>query len=227
LPGLRLTGIHAHIGTEVHEEERYGELAASLVAFAHQIHDACGIRLREIGVGGGVSVQGIAIDDYAAAVTRPIRDDSLTARARIVVEPGRWLVNRAGVALYRVTGRKVVRGVRTFVAVDGGMGDNIRPALYGSRYTAVLASRVADPPTETVAIAGKYCEGGDLLIREIALPEARVDDVLAVPGSGAYALAMASNYNHIPRPAVALLDGRDQRLIRRRETEADIWRLET
>jgi diaminopimelate decarboxylase len=147
-------------------------------------------------------------------------------RATIYLEPGRSLVGRSGIALYRVVGTKRVAGVRTFVSVDGGMGDNIRPALYGATYTAVLADRATAPPDEEVAVAGAYCESGDLLIRSVALPTARRGEVLAVPGSGAYAVAMASNYNHHVRPAVALIDDGRARIIRRRETHADIWRLE-
>ncbi len=116
--------------------------------------------------------------------------------------------------------------MRTFVSVDGGMGDNIRPALYGARYTALLADRAAAPPEEDVAVAGSYCESGDLLIRSVALPTARRGEVLAMPGAGAYAVAMASNYNAHVRPAVVLIDRGRARLIRRREQYRDLWRLE-
>ena len=117
-------------------------------------------------------------------------------------------------------------GVRTFVSVDGGMGDNIRPALYGAAYTALLADRASAPPSEHVAIAGKYCETGDLLIGDVALATPERGDVLAIPAAGAYSVAMASNYNHHPRPAVAIIEGGHAAVIRRRETHADIWRLE-
>jgi diaminopimelate decarboxylase len=116
--------------------------------------------------------------------------------------------------------------VRTFVAVDGGMGDNIRPALYGAEYTAVLAARAGEPETEEVTVAGRYCESGDVLIRSARLPAARPGDVLAIPAAGAYSVAMSSNYNETPRPAVVLLDAGKARLIRDRESIADIWRLE-
>ncbi len=228
--GLRLTGVHAHIGTEIHETERYRELAVTLVAFARQLR-ALGARVREVGVGGGLTIplrpgdRAIDVAEHAAAIGPVIRGaDDL--RATLYVEPGRGLVGRAGVALYRVVGTKRIRGVRTFVAVDGGMGDNIRPALYGARYTATLADRPVAPPEEEVAIAGRYCESGDLLIAEVALPIARAGEVLAIPGAGAYAVAMASNYNHFGRPAVVLIDRGRARLIRRRERHADIWRLE-
>ena len=131
-----------------------------------------------------------------------------------------------GDALYRVVGTKRVPDVRIFVAVDGGMGDNIRPALYGAEYSAVLAARAHEQPAEEVTVAGRYCESGDILIRSVRLPTARSGDVLAIPGTGAYSLAMASNYNQTPRPAVVLLDDDRARVIRERESLADLWRLE-
>ena len=228
---LRLIGIHAHLGTQLHEAEAYRELGAALAAFASQTA-ALGARIREIGVGGGLGIALRSEDPvldlaaYAAAISAPIRDVPGLAKATIYLEPGRSLVGRAGVALYRVIGIKRVGGVRTFVSVDGGMGDNIRPSLYGATYTAVLAARAATAPAEHVAVAGKYCESGDLLIRDVALPTPFPGEILAIPGAGAYAVAMASNYNHHVRPAVALIDRGRARLIRRRETHADIWRLE-
>ncbi|HEX9437557.1 MAG TPA: diaminopimelate decarboxylase [Candidatus Limnocylindria bacterium] len=229
-PGLRLVGVHAHLGTELHEADRYRELAEMLVAFARELRPL-GVKVSEIGLGGGLKIPLRAEDDvlslaaYAEAVGQAARaaDD---LRATIYLEPGRSLVGRAGVALYRVVGTKRVPGVRTFVSVDGGMGDNIRPALYGATYTATLADRAAAPPDEEVAVAGAYCESGDMLIRSVALPTPRRGEVLAVPGAGAYAVAMASNYNHHVRPAVALIERGRARLIRKRETHADIWRLE-
>ncbi|HET8568604.1 MAG TPA: diaminopimelate decarboxylase [Candidatus Limnocylindria bacterium] len=230
--GLRLVGIHAHLGTELHEAERYAELGAALAALARDVRAETRARIAEIGIGGGLKIplrpgdHVLDLDAYAAAVTAPIRADAALARAVVYAEPGRSLVGRSGVALYSVVGTKRVPGVRTFVAVDGGMGDNIRPALYGAEYTAVVADRARAAAEERVAVAGRYCESGDVLIREVDLPAARAGEVLAVPGAGAYALAMASNYNHYPRPAVVLLDGGRARLVRARERHADLWRLE-
>lgn len=229
---LRLVGIHAHLGTQLHEAERYRELGAALAALAREVRAVAGVAITEIAVGGGLAIplrSGDPVLDlaaYARAVSEPIREDPDLAKAVLYLEPGRSLVGRAGVSLYRVVGTKRVAGVRTFVSVDGGMGDNIRPALYDAAYTAVLADRATAAPVEHVAIAGKYCESGDLLIRDVALPTAEPGDVLAIPAAGAYSVAMASNYNHHPRPAVALVDDRRARVIRKRETHADIWRLE-
>jgi diaminopimelate decarboxylase len=230
--GLSLVGIHAHIGAQVRDARPYGELARALVAFAKEVRSATGAPITELGMGGGVAVrlrtteEAPDLDDYARAVTQPVRKDRALRAATIYVEPGRGLVGRAAVALYRVVGTKRVPDVRTFVAVDGGMGDNIRPALYGADYSAVLAARASEKPSEDVTIAGRYCESGDILIRSVRLPAARSGDVLAIPGAGAYSVAMASNYNETPRPAVVLLDDGQARVIRERETFADIWRLE-
>jgi diaminopimelate decarboxylase len=230
--GLALVGIHAHIGAQVRDARPYGELARALVAFANEVRGATGAPITELGMGGGVAVrlrsteEAPELDDYARAVTQPVRKDRALRGATVYVEPGRGLVGRAAVALYRVVGTKHVPNVRTFVAVDGGMGDNIRPALYGAEYTAVLAARANERATEEVTVAGRYCESGDVLIRSIRLPTAHSGDVLAIPATGAYSVAMSSNYNETPRPAVVLLDGARARVIRQRESVADIWRLE-
>ena len=230
--GLTLVGIHAHLGAQVRDAYPYGELARALVAFANEVRAATGAPISELGMGGGVAVrlrsteEAPELDDYARAVTGPVRKDRALRGATVYVEPGRGLVGRAAVALYRVVGTKRVPDVRTFVAVDGGMGDNIRPALYGAEYSAVLAARANEPATDEVSVAGRYCESGDVLIRSVRLPTAHAGDVLAVPAAGAYSVAMSSNYNETPRPAVVLLDGGRARVIRERESIADIWRLE-
>jgi diaminopimelate decarboxylase len=145
--------------------------------------------------------------------------------ARIVLEPGRSLVGRAGVSVYRVGVVKRTAEV-TYVAIDGGMSDNPRPQLYGSRYEAVLANRAEDASLRDFRIAGKHCESGDVLIDRVALPEPRRGDVLAVPATGAYTLGMASNYNGVPRPAAVLVGDGSARLIRRRETLDDLLAFE-
>jgi diaminopimelate decarboxylase len=230
--GLVLVGIHAHLGAQIRDARPYGELARALVAFANEVRAATGAPITELGMGGGVAVrlrsteEAPELDDYARAVTQPVRKDRALRGATIYVEPGRGLVGRAAVALYRVVGTKRVPNVRTFVAVDGGMGDNIRPALYDAEYSAVLAARASEKGIEDVSVAGRYCESGDVLIRSVRLPAAHPGDVLAIPAAGAYSVAMSSNYNETPRPAVVLLDGGVARVIRERESVADIWRLE-
>jgi diaminopimelate decarboxylase len=148
------------------------------------------------------------------------------AEPRLILEPGRSLVGRGGVTLYRVGVVKRASEAVTFVAVDGGLSDNPRPQLYGARYTALLANRADEPGAGEFSVAGKHCEA-DTLIARVELPEPRRGDVLAVPATGAYTLAMASNYNVVPRPGVVLVEGGDARLIRRRETLDDLLALET
>ncbi|HEV8535755.1 MAG TPA: diaminopimelate decarboxylase [Candidatus Limnocylindria bacterium] len=230
--GLALVGIHGHLGAQVHDAGPYRQLARALLSFAKEVRSATGAPITELAMGGGLAVPlrptetVVELDEYARALSEPVRKDETLGRATIYVEPGRGIVGRGAVALYRVVGMKRVPGVRSFVAVDGGMGDNIRPALYGAEYTALLAGRANAPATQDVSVVGKYCEGGDVLIRSVRLPPVSPGDVLAVPGVGAYSLAMASNYNHAPRPAVVLLDRGRERVIRRRERYEDIWRLE-
>ncbi|HXK33042.1 MAG TPA: diaminopimelate decarboxylase, partial [Dehalococcoidia bacterium] len=140
----------------------------------------------------------------------------------LFVEPGRSLVARAGVALYTVGSSKRIEGLRTWVSVDGGMADNIRPALYDATYEAVVVNRADEEPAQTVTIAGKYCESGDVLVKDARIPPVQPGDVIALPASGAYNLTMASNYNMALKPAVVAIAGGRARLIRRRETYADL-----
>ena len=227
-----LVGYHAHIGSQVFDPFLVRETIATLMAFAAEVRDRHGIVPRVISPGGGFGVadDGSGIDVSLVTWAQGAADALHTCCQRhslplpeLVVEPGRALVGPAGVALYRIGARKEIPGVRTYVAIDGGMADNIRPALYGSRYGAALVARpTTDGDLETVTIAGKYCESGDILIEEIDLPQPRAGDLLAVPMAGAYCLAMASNYNLAPRPAVVIVNAGQSRLIRRRETYTDL-----
>jgi len=229
---FELVGYHAHIGSQVFDPFLVRETIATLMAFAAEVRDRHGIVPRVISPGGGFGVadDGSGIDVSLVTWAQGAADALHTCCQRhslplpeLVVEPGRALVGPAGVALYRIGARKEIPGVRTYVAIDGGMADNIRPALYGSRYGAALVARpTTDGDLETVTIAGKYCESGDILIEEIDLPQPRAGDLLAVPMAGAYCLAMASNYNLAPRPAVVIVNAGQSRLIRRRETYTDL-----
>ena len=230
-PALELRGFHAHIGSQIRELEPYRETVERLFAFAADMREKTGFVAREISPGGGYGVR-YTMDDPEARPAEMIREVATTvadtARRHgfadplpdLTIEPGRSIVAPAGVAVYRVG--SVKRGTRTYVAVDGGMADNIRPTAYGAKYTAVLASRVDGGPLTDVAIAGKYCETGDILIHKVALPLPRVGEIIAVPVSGAYQLSMASNYNMAPRPAVVVVRGGRSRLVRRRETFDDL-----
>ena len=234
-PGLEVVGIHCHIGSQVFETEPYVQAIDKALAFAAEMSRRHGLRLREFSPGGGFGLQYTrdeappAIAAYAETIAEAVK--AACGRhgldlPRVVVEPGRSIVGRAGVALYTVGARKEIPGVRTYVAVDGGMADNIRPAIYGSKYEALAAGRPLASAEETVTIAGKYCESGDVLISDARLPRLEPGEVLAIPAAGAYCLAMASNYNLSLRPAIVFVrDGR-ARLVRRRETYEDLMACE-
>jgi diaminopimelate decarboxylase len=204
--------------------------------FASKMHVRHGVVPRTIVPGGGFGVaddgsgEQVSVTEWAAAAGEALRTEAGRyglPLPELVVEPGRAIVGPAGVALYRVGASKRIPNARTYVSVDGGMADNIRPSLYGAAYSAQLANRANEGQEEVVAVAGKYCESGDILIPEIALPRLHPGDLLAVPMAGAYCLAMASNYNLAPRPAVVMVSEGRARLIRRRETVADMLSMET
>ena len=234
---LELMGLHCHLGSPIYGLEPHALANDVMIAFAREMRDRHGLELREYSPGGGFAMQYVTDqpaptpDDYAEAVVGSLRqalEREGLPEPLLTVEPGRGIVARAGVALYTVGARKEMPGVRTYVSVDGGMADNIRPAMYGARYEALVANRVGDAPEERVTVAGKYCESGDVLLRDIELPRLEAGDLLALPGSGAYCLSMASNYNHAPRPAAVLVRDGEARLVRRRETyddmmQADVW----
>ena len=232
---LELVGLHCHLGSPIFELEPYELANDVMIGFARRLRDRHGFELREYSPGGGFAAQYLrdkappAPDEYATAVVDSLRaalEREGLPEPYLTVEPGRAIVARAGVALYSVGARKEAPGVRTFVSVDGGMADNIRPAMYDSRYEALVANRATEPPAEKVTIAGKYCESGDVLLRDVELPKLWAGDVLALPAAGAYCLAMASNYNMAPRPPIVVVrDGR-ARIVRRRETYEDMMRTE-
>jgi diaminopimelate decarboxylase len=187
--------------------------------------------LAELCAGGGWGVRyhpddpPMPIEPFVAGVIAAVE---IGCRAKdlplptLILEPGRSLVAQAGVALYTVGGRKVIPDVRTYVSIDGGLADNPRPAMYQARYTAVLANRADEPEVETVAVAGPFCESGDVLIQSVDLPVAQPGDILAVPVSGAYQLAMGSNYNGALKPAVIFIGENGIKLVQRRETFEDL-----
>ncbi len=232
-PGLELVGLHAHLGSQIDE---YAPLALGvqrLLAFAAELKQRFGWELQELSPGGGLAVPYRSgepvpeIDDYVQTLARTVLDECRQrglALPRLVIEPGRSLIARAVVALYEVITVKTIPDVRTFVAVDGGMGDNIRPALYGARYSAVRADAIVSEATTTVTVAGRYCESGDVLLRDVALPPLEPGALLAIPMAGAYTLSMASTYNLVPRPALVGVRDGQARVLQRRETYADLLR---
>jgi diaminopimelate decarboxylase len=232
---LEVVGIHCHIGSQLFETEPYAEAIDTTLAFAADMTQKHGLHLREFSPGGGFGLQYTRdeapppVSEFAStiaqAVTNACQRYGLRV-PRVVIEPGRSVVGRAGLTLYTVGTRKEIPGVRTYVAVDGGMADNIRPAIYGARYEALDVGRPRATADETVTIAGKYCESGDILVRDVALPRLATGDVLAIPAAGAYCLAMASNYNGALKPAIVFVRDGKARLVRRRETYADLMACE-
>jgi diaminopimelate decarboxylase len=204
------------------------EIMLDLVA---ELRDEVGFQPRLLGAGGGLGIAYTSRDDpptprQFVETVRHALESGCTARnlevPRLVVEPGRSIAGPAGVALYTVGSIKDIPGVRRYVAVDGGMGDNIRPKLYGARYEAFLASAPERRHDGKVTIAGKYCESTDILITDIDMPKLETGDVICLPAAGAYCLAMASNYNGMPRPEVLLVQDGKARVMRRRETLEDL-----
>jgi diaminopimelate decarboxylase len=222
--GIRdaLEGIHVHVGSQLLSTAAARETVNWLNGFLARSEWSPTV----VDLGGGLGVAtepgqaAPSIGDFVSALV-----GGLDADARVILEPGRSLVAQAGVTLYRV-GSVKRSGGRAWVAVDGGISDNPRPQLYGARYTALVANRAAAVPTGLYGVAGKHCESGDVLIDSVELADPQRGDILAVPATGAYTLAMGSNYNAVPRPAAVLVDDGDARLIRRRETLDDLLGLE-
>jgi diaminopimelate decarboxylase len=218
---LRLVGLHAHIGSQIFELESYVQAIEALGELADPAW------CRVLNVGGGLGIAYIAgdqppsIDDYAEVKVEGVRR-VFAEMPRLLVEPGRSLVGNAGVTAYTVGTVKEIPGVRTYIAVDGGMSDNMRPMLYGSSYEALVADRASEPPDTRATIAGMHCESGDILIRDAALAAPRPGDVLVTPATGAYGYAMANNYNGMTRPPVVFCRDGDARLVVRRETYDDL-----
>lgn len=230
---LELRGIHAHIGSNIFSFDPYAKTIELLFEFIAEMQRN-GIELPEVNLGGGFGVPYVAGDyplrlELLANLVRETADREAErigiTPPRLSFEPGRYMVANACLTLYRVGVIKNVPGVRTYVSVDGGMSDNIRPALYESRYEAVAVNKATEQPSTVVTIAGMHCESGDILIRDIALPPLESGDVLAVPVTGAYGYAMASNYNMQPRPAMVLVGSGDARVIVKRESYDDLIRL--
>jgi diaminopimelate decarboxylase len=234
-PGMRLDGYHVHLGSQLFDPGASKLAVEMLIEFGARMRDRHGIAPDVISPGGGFGIAYAGAEEEAvleewARITGGATVDACERHGlplpALAVEPGRSIVGPAAIALYEVGASKRIPGVRNYVSVDGGMADNIRPTLYGARYTAEIANRAATGDAEAVTVAGRYCESGDILIPEITLPPLRPGDLLAMPSAGAYALPMASNYNAVPRPAVVLVRDGGARLIRRRETYADVFATE-
>jgi diaminopimelate decarboxylase len=219
---LRLVGLHAHIGSQIFELEPY---AAAIEALAELADGDWECRILNVGGGLGIAYTSAdrppSIDSYVEVKVRGVQR-VFDPVPRILIEPGRSLVGNAGVTAYEIGTVKEIPGVRTYLSVDGGMSDNLRPMLYGSRYEAIVANRADEAPDTLATVAGMHCESGDILITDVMLADPRPGDTLVTPATGAYGYAMASNYNGVPRPAVVFCSDGDARLVVRRETYDDL-----
>ncbi|MDZ8054677.1 MAG: diaminopimelate decarboxylase [Aulosira sp. ZfuVER01] len=229
---LDCVGLHAHIGSQIFERQPHQDLAAVMVQW---LQDAAkyGLNVTELNVGGGLGIRYVESDDppsieeWVKAICEVVQTACKAANLplpKLLCEPGRSLIATACVTAYTIGSSKVVPEIRTYIAVDGGMSDNPRPITYQSVYRAVVANKIAVPLTETVTIAGKHCESGDILIKNALLPKTEPGDILVVMGTGAYNYSMASNYNRLPRPAAVVVANGEANLILQRETYQDLIR---
>ena len=220
---LELVGLHAHIGSQIFDLEAYVKAIEALADFTRSLD----FQPEVLNVGGGLGIAYLdgdeppSIEDYVDVKVRGV-ERVFDPVPRIAIEPGRSLVGNAGVTAYTVGTVKAIPGVRTYVSVDGGMSDNMRPMLYDARYEAVIADRAGETPDTEATIAGMHCESGDVLIRDAVIAAPQVGDVLVTPATGAYGHAMANNYNGVPRPPVLFCRGGEARVVVRRETWDDL-----
>ncbi|MCL5292120.1 MAG: diaminopimelate decarboxylase [Actinobacteria bacterium] len=235
LSNLELDGIHAHIGSQIFVLHSYAKAVEIIMSFLAQVKDETGVTLGVFNAGGGLGIkykvadEPSTIEEFASVILGGVEREATRLGLpvpKVMVEPGRAIVGNAGVTLYTVGTIKEIPGVRTYISVDGGMSDNMRPMLYDAVYEAYLANRMRDKKTDIVTIAGKHCETGDVLVKDALLPAPAVGDVLTTLATGAYGYVMANNYNKQPRPAVVLVEDGSARVIIARESYEDLVRLE-
>ncbi|MDO8569111.1 MAG: diaminopimelate decarboxylase [Dehalococcoidales bacterium] len=230
-PGIKLVGLHFHLGSLILETDPYPQGVELALDFAASLKQKYGFEMKELDIGGGFGVPYTldmvappvsAFAEIIAATIKKKCQELKLAQPRLIIEPGRAIVAQSAFALYTVGVVKEIPGVRCYVSVDGGMGDNIRFALYGAKHEALIANRATEKESTLVTISGKFCESGDIIIKDIKMPPLAAGDILAVADCGAYCIPMSSNYNAFLRPAVAMVKEGKSRLIRRRETFADL-----
>jgi len=224
-------GIHCHIGSQIFEISAYTQAMENFIGFAAEIKKTFGVEIKKLNAGGGYGIaynhedRPLDFETITSAIMQTVREGferEGMAMPMVLIEPGRYVVGNAGITLYEIGAYKDIPGVRKYISVDGGMTDNIRTALYGAKYEAVVANKADQPADTVVTVAGKNCESGDILIHDIALADPQPGDLLAVFSTGAYNYTMSSNYNQLPRPAVVFTyQGRD-RLVVRRQTFEDL-----
>jgi len=233
LKNIALHGLHFHLGSPISETGPYKQGLEVVLKFAADMKSKHSFSMKEFSPGGGFAVRYISsaeippVSSYAEAIVSNLI--ALTSKLglpkpRLIIEPGRSIIARSGVAIYTVGSIKDIPSVRTYVCVDGGMGDNIRPALYEAKYEALLANKVNAGNTRKITIAGRYCESGDLLIKDIAMPEVTAGDLVAIPVCGAYCVPMSSNYNMVPHPPIVMVSAGKSKIIRRGQKYSDLMK---
>jgi diaminopimelate decarboxylase len=234
-PNIHFAGVHCHIGSQIYRIEAYREAVKVMIALVLQIKNKLGVEIEELNMGGGFGVfdhdgnRHVDIVNFTETIMTAIEEQCKHTgikRPRVLIEPGRWIVAEAGITLYTVGAIKEIKGIRKYVSVDGGMTDNPRHALYKAVYRAVVANKARESNEEIVTIAGKCCESGDVLIRNLKAPIMESGDILTVFGTGAYNYSMSSNYNRMTRPALIMVNKGESRVIVRRETYEDLLRCE-
>ena len=231
MSNIQIDSVHCHIGSQIFDVEPFCEAAKVMIGFIADLYDKLGIKVNILNLGGGFGIKYTATDDpiapseYIHKVTNVVKElaqEKGIDLPFLVFEPGRSIVASAGITLYTVGCVKEIENVRTYVSIDGGMCDNPRYILYGSKYTAVLANNASAEPVAPITIAGKCCESGDLIQEHVMMPQIHVGDTLAVLATGAYNYSMSSNYNRIPRPPIVAVSGNEAKIIVKRETYDDL-----
>lgn len=232
---LDLLGIHFHLGSPLFETTPYELAIEYTLRFVRDMQAIYDLHMKEYSTGGGFAVRytvdsiAPSVADYAEAIVNKLKEGLQALgidEPKLIVEPGRAISGQAGIALYTVGSIKEIPGIRTYVCIDGGMGDNIRPAFYESKYEVLVANKADKEEPFKASIAGKYCESGDILARDVTIAPVSSGDIIAMPVGGAYAIPMSSNYNMVPRPAIIMVKDGTARIIRRRETYEDLMRLD-
>ena len=232
-PYIDLKGFHSHIGSQIFQEETYYELINIMLDFAKKASQVCGIRVEELNLGGGFGVyyakgdKPFKLEVFLKNILEKVKNKSGSLGIdipKLMIEPGRTIVANAGTTLYRVGTVKKTYGGKNYVFIDGGMNDNPRTSLYDAQYEAALANRMDEEGQNVYTITGKCCESGDIIVKNVSLPNPRVGDIVAVSTTGAYNYSMSSNYNRLPRPAVVFVKDGKSRCVVKRETYEDIIR---
>ncbi|MCI1945451.1 diaminopimelate decarboxylase [Clostridium luticellarii] len=231
MSNLKFVGIHCHIGSEIFEIKPYEDEVEIMLGLAKKIKYEIGYEIEELNLGGGFGIyyaegdKPRSIEDFCSIILKKARMEAQKLNIKLpslIIEPGRSIIGNAGTTLYTIGSIKNIPGIRKYVFVDGGMSDNIRPALYKASYECAVANKIQESGEETVTVGGKCCESGDILIKDVKLPKVETGDILAVFTTGAYCYSMASNYNKIPIPAVVLVKDGEAKLISKRQSFDEI-----